>query len=119
MRNYQQLEIWQRSHQLTLKIYTVSKAFPREEVFGLSSQMRRAAASVPTNIAEGCGRDSSSELRRFLVISAGSISELHYQILLAKDLAYISDTIFKELLDETEQIRKMLHRYAEKLKADS
>lgn len=118
MRDFQQLEIWQRSHQLTLNIYTRTQVFPKEELFGLTSQMRRSAASIPTNIAEGCGLDSSSDFRRFLIIAAGSISELQYQLILCKDLRYLNETVFKELLDETSQIRKMLHRFAEKLKAD-
>lgn len=118
MRDYQQLEVWQRSHQLTLKVYTLTKAFPKEELFGLISQMRRAGVSIPTNIAEGCGRDSPSDFRCFLVIATGSCSELHSQILLCKDLHYLDESLCKELLDETAQIRKMLHRYAEKLKTD-
>ncbi len=119
MRDYQQLEIWQRSHKLTLKVYTVTQSFPREEFYGLVSQMRRSASSIPTNIAEGCGRDSPTELKRFLIIAAGSSSELQYQFLLSKDLSYINDSLFKELLDEIIQIRKMIYTYCERLKADS
>lgn len=80
--------------------------------------MRRSAASVPTNIAEGCGRNSSTELKRFLVIAAGSLSELQYQVILSKDLGYMSDSIFKELFDEIIQIRKMIYSYCERLQAD-
>jgi four helix bundle protein len=119
MRNFQQLEIWQRSHQLTLRVYNITQSFPKEEVYGLTSQMRRSSSSVPTNIAEGCGRNSSLELNRFLVIAAGSLSELQYQFILSKDLKYLNEPIFKELFDETTQIRKMIHSYCEKLKADS
>ena len=118
MRDFQQLEIWQRSHQLTLKVYSATKTFPKEELYGLTSQMRRSASSIPTNIAEGCGRDSTSELKRFLVIAAGSCSELQYQFILSKDLNYLSETLFKELFDEIVQIRKMIHAYSENLKAD-
>ena len=118
MRDYLHLEIWQRSHNLTLKIYSVTKAFPREEIYGLTSQMRRSAASIPTNIAEGCGRDSLLELKRFLTIAAGSSSELQYQFILSKDLNYINETLFKELFEEISQIRRMIFSYSEKLKAD-
>jgi four helix bundle protein len=119
MRDYQQLEIWQRSHKLTLRVYNLTQSFPKEEIYGLVSQMRRSASSIPTNIAEGCGRNSSPELNRFLVIAAGSSSELQYQFILSRDLKYISDPIFKELFDEITQIRKMIYSYCERLKAHS
>ena len=111
MRNFQELAIWQRSHLLTLRIYSISKGFPKDEMFGLTSQMRRSSSSIPTNIAEGCGRNSNPELNRFLVISAGSTSELQYQLILSKDLGYIIESIFKELYDEIIQIRKMIYSY--------
>jgi len=119
MRDYQQLAIWQRSHKLTLKVYSITQAFPKEEVYGLVSQMRRSASSIPTNIAEGCGRESIVELKRFLTIASGSSSELQYQFILSKDLNYINEIIFKELFDEITQIRKMIYSYSEKLIADS
>ena len=119
MIDFQQLEIWQKSHQLTLRIYSITQAFPKDELYGLVSQMRRSSSSTPTNIAEGCGRNSSIELNRFLVIAAGSLSELQYQCILSKDLSYLSESIFKELFDETTQIRKMIYSYCAKLKADS
>lgn len=118
MRDYQQLEIWQRSHKLTLRVYSLTQTFPKEEIYGLVSQMRRSASSVPTNIAEGCGRNSSKELNKFLVIAAGSSSELQYQFFLSKDLKYISESVFKELFDEIIQIKKMIYSYCERLKAD-
>ena len=119
MRDFQQLEFWQRSHKLTLQVYHLTRSFPKEEIYGLISQMRRSASSVSTNIAEGCGRNSSAELKRFLVIAAGSTSELQYQFILSKDLGYITQSIFKELFDEISQIRKMIYSYCERLKADS
>ena len=118
MRDFQQLEFWQRSHKLTLQIYDLTKSFPKEEIYSLTSQMRRSASSIPTNIAEGCGRNSLMELNRFLAIAAGSCSELQYQILLSKDLGYITEPIFKELFSEISQIRKMIYSYCERLKAD-
>ena len=118
MRDFLQLEIWQRSHQLTLRVYTLTQSFPKEEMYGLISQMRRSSSSIPTNIAEGCGRNSTAELNKFFVIAAGSSSELQYQFILSKDLKYLNETLFKELLDEVIQIRKMIYRYCSKLKAE-
>lgn len=115
MRDYQKLAFWKRSHQLTLNIYKATRIFPKEEIYGLTSQMRRSSSSIPTNIAEGCGRMSNAELKRFLVIAAGSISELHYQLILSKDLGYLSENLFKELINETIEIRKMVYSYCEKL----
>lgn len=89
MKNFRQLKVWQKSHQLTLKVYAVSRAFPKEELFGLTSQIRRSAMSVPSNIAEGCGRTGDVEFRRFLVIAMGSANELDYQLLLGSDLGFI------------------------------
>lgn len=81
VRDFRKLKVWEKGHALTLSIYTVSQNFPREELYGLTSQMRRAASSIPTNIAEGCGRNSDAELARFMQISMGSASELEYQLL--------------------------------------
>ncbi len=100
---------------LTVKIYTITRSFPKQELYGLTSQMRRSAASVPTNIAEGCGRDSIPELKRFLVIASGSLAELHYQLILCHDLEYLPDSNFEELTNEAIQIKKMIFTYLEKL----
>ncbi len=115
MRDFQQFEFWQKGHQLTLRIYQSTKSFPKDEIYGLTSQMRRSASSIPTNIAEGCGRESNLEFKRYLIIAAGSCSELQYQLILSKDLKYISDDLFKELTDELIRIRKMIYSYSEKL----
>lgn len=115
MRDFQQLAIWQRSHAITLKVYSYSQSFPPSELYGLTSQMRRSASSVPTNIAEGCGRSSNAELNRFLIIASGSASELQYQTILAKDLGYLSENLFKELEGEIIEVRKMLYSFSQKL----
>ncbi|HEY5462174.1 MAG TPA: four helix bundle protein [Hanamia sp.] len=115
MRNFLNLEIWKRSHQLTLKIYKATKNFPKEELFGLTSQMRRSSSSVPTNIAEGCGRNSNAQLANFLQIGTGSCSELQYQIILSKDLSYITEDVFNDLHSDVIDIRKMIFGYCEKL----
>ncbi|PWG80265.1 four helix bundle protein [Pararcticibacter amylolyticus] len=115
MRDFQKLSIWQKSHLLTIKIYSITKTFPKEELYGLTSQARRSASSIPTNIAEGCGRNSIPDFKRFLMIAAGSASELHYQLILSRDLHYISESIFKELSEETILIKKMIFSYIGKL----
>ena len=85
MRNFQDLSIWSKSHLLTLKVYSITKNFPKEEMFGLISQMRRSTSSIPTNIAEGCGRSTNPDFKRFLIIATGSSSELECQLILAKE----------------------------------
>jgi len=90
MRNFKDLKVWQRSHQLTLEIYVATKTFPREEQFGLTAQLRRAAASVSANLAEGCERQTDREMSRFVQIAMGSASELEYHLLLATDLVLLS-----------------------------
>jgi four helix bundle protein len=116
MLDYHSLQIWQRSHQLTLIVYARTKDFPREELFGLVSQMRRAAASIPTNIAEGCGRGSDADLARFLTIAAGSASELDYQLLLAQELDYLPTEYWQQMVNELTGIRKMLSQFIQTLK---
>lgn len=116
MRNFQDLSIWQKSHSLTLKIYRVTNAFPKEEMFGLISQMRRSSSSIPTNIAEGCGRNSNPDFKRFLIIAAGSSSELEYQLILSKDLKYISETVYKELENELIETRKMIYSFIKNIR---
>ena len=116
MRDCHKLGIWQRSHQLTLDVYKVSQAFPKDELFGLTSQIRRAASSIPTNIAEGCGRASNKDYAHFLQIAIGSASEVEYELLLAHDLEYINEEVFKKLTLETIAIRKMIIKYQSELK---
>ena len=108
MRDFRKLQVWNRSHDLTLRVYELTSRFPREKIYGLTSQIRRASASIPTNIAEGCGSDSSAELVRFLQIAMGSASETEYLILLAHDLKYLSDDQYVELTDTIVSLKKML-----------
>ena len=86
MRDFKKYDIWKLSHQLTLDVYLVSKSFPKEEIYGIVSQIRRASTSIPTNISEGCGRDSDAEFNRFLTIALGSAFEVEYLLILSKDL---------------------------------
>jgi four helix bundle protein len=115
MRNFYELVIWQKSHQLTLKIYITTHLFPKEEMFGLTSQMRRSSSSIPTNIAEGCGRNSNLQLKYFFTVATGSCSELEYQLLLSKDLNYIDIKTYDELSKNVIEIRKMISAFIKKL----
>ncbi len=115
MLNFQKLTIWQKAHALTLEVYALTALFPKDELFGLTSQMRRSASSVPTNIAEGCGRNTKPDLKRFLTISIGSVSELEYQFILAKDLHYCSDEQFLIFSSKVIELRKMIYAYHSKI----
>lgn len=90
MRNYRDLQVWSKAHNLTLELYRMSRQFPREEIYGITSQLRRAAASIGANLAEGCGRRTSAELARFVRIAMGSASELDYHLLLCRDLGFMN-----------------------------
>ena len=109
MRDYKKYLVWQKSHQLTLEIYRLTRSFPKEEMFALTSQMKRSSSSIPTNIAEGCGRGSDKDFCRFLYISYGSANELEYQILLSVDLQFINYEDGENLLNQIEEIKKMLN----------
>ena len=119
MKDYRKLEVWQRSHRLALAVYAATQSFPKEELFGLVCQMRRAASSVPANLAEGSGRDSDKELKRFVDIAHGSASELEYFLLLALDLSLIPHDAHVALADEISQLKRMLGAFARRLIAES
>lgn len=108
MRDFKSLKVWQRAHRLTLDVYTVTRAFPKEERFGLTSQVRRSASSIPSNIAEGCGRCSDAELARFSTMASGSTSETEYHLLLARDLGYLAGPDHERLTNQAVEVRKML-----------
>jgi four helix bundle protein len=109
MKDFRNFTVWQKSHQLTLDIYKVLNNFPKEELFGLTSQMKRSSSSIPTNIAEGCGRNTDKDFGRFLVIAFASANELEYQIILSTDLKYINTEISEKLMLQIEEIKKMLN----------
>jgi four helix bundle protein len=115
-RDFRKVKAWERAHALTLDIYRVTARFPGAERFALVSQMRRAAASIPINIAEGCGRETAGELNRFLQIAAGSASEIEYQLLLAHDLKYLPSESYAALSSEIVEIRRMILAYSSRLK---
>ena len=108
MNDFKNLKVWAKSHQLTLHVYRSTQGFPKEELFGLVSQIRRSASSIGANIAEGVGRKSDGELTRFLHIARGSASELEYHLLLAKDLEFLPKEKFNDLMRITEEVQRML-----------
>lgn len=118
MKDFKELLVWQKSHLLTMAVYKITKSFPKDELYSLTSQIRRSAMSVPSNISEGCGRLSDKELAHFLVIASGSASELAYQLLLARDLNYISELDYDSLNAQLTEIRKMLNAFVTKLKSN-
>ena len=117
MRDFHKLIIWKRSHQLALDVYKVTKLFPKDELFGLTSQIRRAISSIPTNIAEGCGRETNKDFAHFLQISIGSASETEYLLFLARDLKYINSEVYDLIVNEIVSVRKMIIKYKSELKA--
>ena len=116
MRDFRKFEVWQMSHQLTLKIYSITKLFPKEELFGLTSQIRRSFASIGYNISEGSGRNSDKEFANFVNIALGSSNEAENQLILAKDLGYINEIEFQKLLLELIVLKKKLVSLWNKLK---
>ena len=116
MQDFKKLKVWEKSHDLTLRIYELTSQFPREEIYGLTSQIRRSCASIPTNIAEGCGRGSSADFARFLQIAIGSANETEYFILLARDLKYLNANQYAELINTTIEVGKMLTALLKRLK---
>ena len=118
MKDFRTLKVWEKSHKVVLAVYEVTKSFPKSELYGVTSQIQRAAVSVPTNIAEGCGKDSDAELGRYFKIAMGSSSELEYLLLLAHDLRYLDDNQYNQLHANLVEVRKMLNAFIQKLKAN-
>ncbi len=117
MKDFRQLQVWEKGHRLALEIYRVTQSFPREELYGLISQMRRSATSIPTNIAEGCGRRTDLDFARFLQFAMGSASELEYQLLLARDLGFLNDEGYQPLTEDVEEVKRMLTGLLKRLRA--
>jgi four helix bundle protein len=108
---FEELKVWQKSHQLVLEIYKITKKFPAEEKFSLVDQIRRSSSSIPTNIVEGNERKTKNEFIQFLYVSKGSCAETKYHLLLAKDLGYISDLEYQNLTNQAIEISKMLSSF--------
>lgn len=118
MQDFRNLKVWHKAHAVTLGVYRCSAAFPKCELFGLTSQMRRAAASMPANIAEGCGRDGDAELARFLQIAMGSASELEYHLLLARGLELLNAPEYSRLNDDVTEVKRMLSTFINSIKPE-
>jgi len=118
VKDFRQLQVWQKAHQLTLMFYRLTASFPRDEIYGLTAQIRRAAVSIPSNLAEGCGRDGDAELARFCSIARGSASELEYHLLLARDLKLIQSDDYPSLAEQVTEIKRMLTALIQKLNAE-
>ena len=116
LKNYKELKVWEKSYQLCLEIYRTSEKFPKHEIYGLTSQIRRAASSIPSNIAEGYGRKTTPEYLRSLYIAYGSVCELETQILLSGDLGYLNEKSLSKLQEELGEVERMLKALIKSLK---
>jgi four helix bundle protein len=118
MRDCRELKVWQKAHQLTLAVYKATRNFPREELYGLTSQVRRSCASIPANIAESCGRSGSGDMGPFLQIAMGSASESEYHLLLAHDLGLLNDLNYTRLWKDVVEVKRMPSSFIQKLDTD-
>jgi four helix bundle protein len=119
MQNYQDLKVWQKSHQFVLEVYQITNQFPKSEMFGLTSQIRRSSVSIPANLAEGCGKNGTNDIANFFQISLGSLHETEYYLLLSKDLQYITAEIFMSRDSEIKEIKAMLVALIKKVRNPS
>ncbi len=118
MKDFRDLQVWHKAHQLTLAVYRHTARFPPQERYGLTTQLRRSSSSIAANLAEGCGRNGDAELARFCSIAMGSASELDYHLLLAKDLKLLNATDYAGLARDTSEVKRMLTGLIQKLTAD-
>jgi four helix bundle protein len=118
MKDYRDLKAWEKAHSLTLRLYQATRGFPREEMYGLTSQIRRCSSSIGANIAEGCGKRGNAEFQRFLQIASGSGSELDYHLLLAHDLGFLAAEDYRGLAEELAVIRRMLTSLLQKVERE-
>ena len=119
MQDFRDLRVWVLAHEVTLAVYRITAAFPREELFGLTSQIRRSAASIPANLAEGCGRNGNAEFARFCSIAMGSASELDYHLLLARDLNLLKSDDYEDLSPQVTDLKRMLTGLRKKLTTEN
>ena len=117
MQNYKDLKVWEKAHEFTLKLYEITKLFPKEEIYSLTNQLRRAASSIPANIAEGCGKNSQLDFAKFLNIALGSSNESEYYLILSKDLKYLKPDDFEILSITINEIKAMLIALITKVRA--
>jgi four helix bundle protein len=119
MQDFHKLKVWEKAHALAMDVYRVSEAFPRRDGVAITTQLRRAALSVPTNIAEGAGKFSGAEFRRFLEIALGSAAETHYHLIVARDIGLLETTRYHELAKQITEVRRMLTGLIKRVKASS
>lgn len=119
MKDFREIKVWQKSHQLVLNIYKISCTFPNDEKFGLISPIKRAAISIPTNIAEGCGRNSDPDFARFLEIAYGSANEVDYLLTLSKDLSILDNQSYRNVNTDLMEVKKMLSSLVRKIRNDN
>jgi len=119
MQNYKELKVWQRAHTFTVNVYQETRIFPKEELYSLTNQLRRASSSIPANIAEGCGKFSQKDLAHYLNISLGSSNEAEYFLLLSKDLNYLGNEKYVGLADNINEIKAMLISLIGKVRAQN
>jgi four helix bundle protein len=117
MEDFKDLKVWAKAHQLTLGVYRLTRTFPKDEMYGLTSQLRRAASSIGANIAEGCGRRSDAEMKRFCQIARGSANEVEYHLLLARDLQYLASAEFEDLEEKAHEVQRMLASFVQRLQS--
>ena len=117
MRDFREIKVWAKAHNLTLEIYKTTSRFPREELYSITSQIRRASSSIPANIAEGFGRGGNVELARFLQIGMGSAYEVEYHALLARDLGFLSNDSHYRLEAQIVEVKRMLAALLQKVRA--
>lgn len=118
MQNYRNLKVWQKAHRVVLDVYKITAEFPSNEKYGLISQIRRSAASVPANIAEGSARGSDADYARFLHIALGSATELDYHLLLARDLGLVKPNVYDDISKEIDIVGRMLNSFIKTLKSN-
>jgi len=119
MQDFRKLKVWEKSHKLTIDLYKITQLFPKEHLYVIGNQIRRSVNSIPANLAEGCGRGSDADFRRFVQIAMGSASELEYHLLLSRDLDLMNDEIYEIMNKQIIEIKRMLTTLIQKLKADS
>ena len=119
MQDFRNLKVWEKAHSLTLDVYRSTRSFPREELYGLTSQMRRSSASIGANIAEGSCRKGDNEFGRFLFMAMGSASELEYHLLLAHDLKMLKQQDYDRMCGQTVEVKRMLSALLQKLRAEN
>lgn len=117
MKTFRDLLIWQKAMALVTTCYSTTNNFPKEEIFGLTSQIRRCSISIPSNISEGFGRNTNKDYYRFLTIALGSLFEFQTQIEIAYNLNYISEEIFNQLYEDSRELERMMSSFMNKIKA--